>query len=152
TRSAERRLPPQPAANAGVRPYVRQEFGDDPQALIRRIPSLFAQDRSQDRQTAQPRHLQVAGGGREARAGGAVLQAALSELHPKIALGLPPSLRQMASPCRFIGKSPRSSTWWSASPRASSARTSSWRISKRSKRLAPRALASCWMRAAPSAT
>jgi len=29
-------LPPQPAANGGVRPYVRQEFGDDPQVVVRR--------------------------------------------------------------------------------------------------------------------
>src|ERR1044072_4132588 len=106
-------------SKAAVRSYVRQEFGDDPQALIRRIPALFAQGRSQGRQTAQSRHLQVAGGGREARTGGAVLQAALGGLHPKIALGLTPSLRQMALPCRFIGKSHRSSRWWSASPRAS---------------------------------
>jgi hypothetical protein len=80
----------------------KQEFGDDPLALVRRIPPLLAQDRSQDRPAAQSRHLQVAGRGREARAGGAVLQAALSGIDPKMALGLPPSMRQMAWPCRFI--------------------------------------------------
>src|ERR687892_1745728 len=93
TRSAAARLRSQPAGDADVRRYAKQESGDDPQALIRRIPPLFAQGRSQDRPAAQSRDLQVPGGRREARTGGAVLQAALSEIYPKIALGLPPSLR-----------------------------------------------------------
>src|SRR5689334_25249670 len=55
----------------------QKEAANDPQARIRRIPALFAQDQSQDRQAPQPRHLQVARRGGEARARGAVLQAPL---------------------------------------------------------------------------
>ena len=49
---------------------------NDPQAEIRRIPPLLAQGRSEDRQAAQPRHVQESRGGGETRARSAVLQAA----------------------------------------------------------------------------
>ena len=50
---------------------------------VRRIPPLFAQDRSEDRQAPQPRHLRLARGGRAARARSAVLQAALTRAMAK---------------------------------------------------------------------
>src|SRR5436190_1643482 len=55
----------------------RQRPYDDPQAQDRRVPPVLAQDRSEDRQAPQPRHLRDARQGREARARSAVLQAAL---------------------------------------------------------------------------
>src|SRR6185437_279945 len=51
---------------------------DDQKTRIRRIPPLFAQSRSEDREAAQPGHVQDAGGRRKARARGSVLQAALT--------------------------------------------------------------------------
>ena len=49
--------------------------GHDPQALFRRISTLFEEGQSENRSAAQSRHIQLARGCREARARGAVLQA-----------------------------------------------------------------------------
>ena len=50
---------------------------DDPQTEIGRIPALFAQKKSEDRQAAQSGHLQIPRRRRKARARGAVFQAPL---------------------------------------------------------------------------
>src|SRR6187401_535240 len=67
----------------GIR-RVAKEVNDDPKASIRRIPPLFAQAGAQNREAAQSRNLQNARRGREARAGGAVLQAPLSSAGSRI--------------------------------------------------------------------
>src|SRR5579872_7486085 len=59
----------------------RKDSAHDPQAVVRQIPALLAQGESEDRQAAQSRHLRLARRGREARARGAVFQAALT-LYP----------------------------------------------------------------------
>src|SRR5215469_12789097 len=51
------------------------EHTDDPKAQVRRVPALFAQTRSEDRQAPQPRHLPDPPSGREARARRPILQA-----------------------------------------------------------------------------
>src|SRR3954465_2573808 len=50
----------------------------DQKTAVRRVPALFAQGQSEDRQAAQSRYLQVACGGREARTRRAIFQAALN--------------------------------------------------------------------------
>src|SRR5690349_6430564 len=50
----------------------------DSKTAIRRIPALFPQNQPENRQTAQPRHLQIACSRGEARARRAVFQAALN--------------------------------------------------------------------------
>src|SRR5215510_14585577 len=59
----------------------RQDYDDDPQARIWRLPPLFAQDQSENRTAPQSRHVQDACGRREARARRAVFQAALARDH-----------------------------------------------------------------------
>ena len=51
---------------------------DDQETCLGRLPPVFAQARSENRQAAQPGHVQDPGGRREARARGPVLQAALT--------------------------------------------------------------------------
>jgi hypothetical protein len=60
---------------SAVRLFARAS--SDPQAALRQIPALFAQDEPEDRPAPQSRHLQFPRGGRAARARGAILQAAL---------------------------------------------------------------------------
>src|SRR5579862_1146434 len=57
---------------------LRWRPADDPQTSIRRVPLVLPQDQSQDRQAAQPWHFCQPCRRREARARGAVLQAALT--------------------------------------------------------------------------
>src|SRR5205807_1526170 len=49
----------------------------DPEAQVRRVPALLAQEGPAHGEAEEPRHLQDAGGGEAPRAGGPVLQAAL---------------------------------------------------------------------------
>src|SRR5262245_52216776 len=46
----------------------------DPQAEVRRVPPLLKEDRPEDRQATEPRHVRHARASRAARARGAVLQ------------------------------------------------------------------------------
>src|SRR6185437_7370738 len=55
----------------------RTRQSHDPQIANRRVPAVFPQGQSEDRQAPQSRHLQVAGGGGKARTRRAVFQAAL---------------------------------------------------------------------------
>src|SRR5262245_3805845 len=55
----------------------RGEGGDAPQAQVGRLSALFPEAEPENRPASQSRHLQDAGGGREARACRAVLQAPL---------------------------------------------------------------------------
>src|SRR5205823_13170260 len=72
--------------NDGTRPPARSlprrgydtRPGHDQETAIRRIPALFAQGQSEDRQAPKSRHLQIARRGRKARAGRAIFQAALN--------------------------------------------------------------------------
>src|SRR5262245_26885585 len=58
-------------------PRVAVAPSHDPQAQVGRLSPLFAQAEPEDRPAPQSRHLQDTGGGREARARRAVLQAPL---------------------------------------------------------------------------
>jgi hypothetical protein len=60
------------------RSEVRNGASDDPKAERRQIPALFAKEESQDWTAAQSRHVLHQEGGGEARAGGAIFQAALT--------------------------------------------------------------------------
>src|SRR2546428_13172268 len=53
---------------------IRTRETYDPQTRLRPIPPLLPQEGSQDGKTPQPRHIPHPRRGREARAGGAVLQ------------------------------------------------------------------------------
>jgi len=64
----------------------------DPQAPLRQIPPLFAQEDPEDWAAAQSRHLRQPCRGREARACGAVFQATLTFFrHPSVILRWPRS-------------------------------------------------------------
>ena len=58
---------------------LAQRRRHDPQAYFRQIPALFPQEETEDRPAAQSRHFRHARGGGEARARGAVFQAALGD-------------------------------------------------------------------------
>src|ERR1043166_9425221 len=53
----------------------RRRIQHDQKTQIRRISAVLAKEGSEDRTPAESRNVQIACGGREARAGGAVLQA-----------------------------------------------------------------------------
>src|SRR5579864_4159046 len=110
-------------AFAGCAISSTEDQSHDPQALLRQVPALLAQEEPEDRQAAQSRHLRLARRGREARARGAVFQAALTLYpHPGGARpqGEPRRARPGASACiprgslrpHFAGRD--GSTWrWS---------------------------------------
>src|SRR3954447_21633864 len=70
--------------------------GHDPQARLRRLSALLEQGEFEDRPAAQSRNVQLARGGREARARGAVLQASRRMIMA--------SAKQRAAARRNIGK------------------------------------------------
>ena len=60
------------------KPIKQRRIGrHDPQIKIRRLPAVFAEEESEDRETPQPGHVFFFGQGQGARTCGAVLQAAL---------------------------------------------------------------------------
>jgi hypothetical protein len=67
-----------PAIAVEIRGLCVEVSSYDPKIAVRRIPALFAEGEPEDRQAAQPRHLQVACRRREARARCAIFQAALA--------------------------------------------------------------------------
>src|SRR5881296_3808746 len=62
----------------GRRRSPSQEHSHDPKAVEGRVPALLAEEEPEDGASPQPRHVLDAGRREEARARGAVLQAALS--------------------------------------------------------------------------
>src|SRR5258705_13873674 len=67
-----------------------REKHHDQKTAVRRVPALFPQGKSEDRQAAQSRYLQVARGGGKARTRGAIFQAALNSfvlVHPPVRCG-----------------------------------------------------------------
>src|SRR5207302_10695614 len=76
-----------PVARPGVRNLRRSSAmssggTDDSQAQDGRVSALFAKEKPKDGTPAQPGHFQVARSRREARAGGAVLQAGVAGAAP----------------------------------------------------------------------
>ena len=64
---------------AGLRVPRWQGATSDPQAQVGEVPPVFPPEEPEDGQAPQPGHLRDARGGRQARAGDPVLQAALSD-------------------------------------------------------------------------
>src|SRR4051812_12527178 len=71
----------------GHEPLVIRSAEHDPKTQQRPISALFTQGESEDRQAAKPWHVQFARRRREARARGAVLQAALGKSSNRIFVG-----------------------------------------------------------------
>src|SRR5664280_3907119 len=63
---------------AGSRSGARGGNADDPKAQGRPVSAVLAKEEPEDRETAQPGHVQDAPGGGEARAGSSVLQETLT--------------------------------------------------------------------------
>jgi hypothetical protein len=66
---------------------ARRGMSHDPQIAIRRIPALFAENKSKDREAAKPRYLQVASRRRKTRARRTIFQAALAPVSIRLLAG-----------------------------------------------------------------
>src|SRR5262245_37421617 len=63
------------ARSRGGRRGSREGLSDDTEALVGEVSTVLAEEQPADRSPPQPGHVRLAGGRREARARGAVLQA-----------------------------------------------------------------------------
>src|SRR5262249_25280928 len=86
----------------------------DPQAELRRLSPLFAQEEPEDGQAAQPRHVPDATRGRSARARGAVLQVArltsVAMMRRRVAAALALVLCVAVAGCASSGSAPSITT------------------------------------------